>query len=352
MGEAVGLMTSASFDVVVSDVMMPGDDGISMLRAAHVIDADLPVILMTGAPTVESAMQAVDSGAVKYLMKPVMDGRLEAAVQEALAQFRLAQRRRVALADSDAAVKVSDGLEELSRGFGRALDQLWMAYQPIVSWSGQAPFAYEALMRTDEPSLPNPGVFLAAAEQLGQLDSLGQAIRNSVAARIPSIDASAVTFVNLHPQDLNDETLYSPDSPLSKVAKQVVLEITERASLDEVDNLAEKIAALRALGFRIAIDDLGSGYSGLSSLVELRPDVVKLDMSLVRGISADSSKQQLIATLTAYCRSQGILVVAEGIETIAERDVLVAAGVDLLQGYLFARPQREPPKVAAASLAS
>src|ERR1700712_1613698 len=70
-GEAIALLTSQPFDVVVSDVMMPGDDGIGMLKAAHVIDADLPVILMTGAPTVESAMQAVDSGALRYLMKPL-----------------------------------------------------------------------------------------------------------------------------------------------------------------------------------------------------------------------------------------------------------------------------------------
>ena len=143
--------------------------------------------------------------------------------------------------------------------------------------------------------------------------------------------------------------MFSADAPLSAFASQVVLEITERASIDAIDGLPARIAALRQMGFRIAIDDLGSGYSGLSSIVQLHPDVVKLDMSLIRGVDPSRRSKKLIASLVGVCRELGILVVAEGIETAAERDALVRAGCDLLQGYLFARPQREPGPISELS---
>jgi EAL domain-containing protein (putative c-di-GMP-specific phosphodiesterase class I) len=120
----------------------------------------------------------------------------------------------------------------------------------------------------------------------------------------------------------------------------VVLEITERAALAEISEVQRRMARLRAMGFRIALDDLGAGYAGLTNFTELRPEIVKLDQTLVRGIDSDSVKRRLVASLVGVCRDIGTVVVAEGIETPAERDVLVDAGCDLLQGYLLGRPAR------------
>jgi EAL domain-containing protein (putative c-di-GMP-specific phosphodiesterase class I) len=100
----------------------------------------------------------------------------------------------------------------------------------------------------------------------------------------------------------------------------------------------ERIARLRQLGFRIAIDDIGAGYSGLNSFAMIQPDVVKLDITLVRGVDEDPVKRKLVRVLGDLCQDLGILVVAEGVETPSERDTLVSLGCDLLQGYLFARP--------------
>jgi EAL domain-containing protein (putative c-di-GMP-specific phosphodiesterase class I) len=144
----------------------------------------------------------------------------------------------------------------------------------------------------------------------------------------------------LHSADLNDEELYSPDAPLSKIAARVVLEVTERASLYEVKNLTEGVRKLKALGFQIAIDDLGAGYAGLTSFTQLEPEVAKLDMSLVRGVDADPRRQSIVRSMKGLCDDLGMLVVAEGVETAAERDTLAELGCDLLQGYLFARPGR------------
>lgn len=344
--DAVVLMAAKRFDVVVSDIMMPGGGGIAMLKAVRAFDADLPVILMTGCPSVESAVQAVDSGALKYLTKPLVEGSLEQAVEDAAIHFQLARRRREALATSD---EGADTRLALTRTFDSAIDQLWMAYQPIISWSQQQLYGFEALVRTGEMAFPHPGVFLSAAEQLQSLDMLGRSIRANVAATLATNPGTASAFVNLHPQDLADPTLYSVESPLTAFASRVVLEITERASIDHMDDLADRVARLRQLGYRIAIDDLGAGYAGLTTIALVEPDIVKIDMSLVRGVAVERTKRKLISSIVSVCRDLSIRVVAEGIETAAERDTLQDLGCDLMQGYLFGKPQRNFPAVSWAA---
>jgi EAL domain-containing protein (putative c-di-GMP-specific phosphodiesterase class I) len=100
------------------------------------------------------------------------------------------------------------------------------------------------------------------------------------------------------------------------------------------------------MGYRLAVDDLGAGYAGLTSFALLRPDVVKLDMSLVRGVDANPIKQTLVGTMAGLASEMGMRVVVEGVETIAERDTLIELGCDLFQGYLFARPTAEFPPIS------
>jgi len=171
--------------------------------------------------------------------------------------------------------------------------------------------------------------------------SFGRAIRAKVAAAVEAPESPGVKlFVNLHSADLNDDELYSADAPLSKIANRVVLEVTERASLYGVKNVSGCVARLKALGFQMAVDDLGAGYAGLTSFTQLEPEVAKLDMSLVRGIDVDSRRQSIVRSMKSLCDELGMMVIAEGVETAAERDTLADLGCDLLQGYLFAKPGR------------
>jgi EAL domain-containing protein (putative c-di-GMP-specific phosphodiesterase class I) len=140
-----------------------------------------------------------------------------------------------------------------------------------------------------------------------------------------------------------DEDLFAEDRPLSRMASRVVLEVTERETLDGVPDLRERARSLRRLGFRLAVDDLGAGYAGLASFAGLEPDVAKIDMSLVRGVDGEPVKRRLVASIVALCKDLGTLVVAEGIETDAEREVLVELGCDFLQGFLIGRPGPLPP---------
>jgi EAL domain-containing protein (putative c-di-GMP-specific phosphodiesterase class I) len=224
-----------------------------------------------------------------------------------------------------------------------ALKMFYLAFQPIVSLRERRVFGYEALLRSYEPTLPTPGDLLGAAERLGRVHELGRAIRARVASEADNAPAGTKIFVNLHPLDLNDEDLYTEDSALARIAKRVVLEVTECASLDGVKDVAARAQSLRALGFQVAVDDLGAGYAGLTSFSRLAPQIAKIDMSLVRGIDSDPRKRSIVGAMTKLCEELDTLVVAEGVETPSERDTLAELGCDLLQGYLFARPERGFP---------
>ena len=150
-------------------------------------------------------------------------------------------------------------------------------------------------------------------------------------------------FMNLRAKDLEDPSLLTEENPLVALAPRVVLEITERESLESVPESRNLIGRLREIGFRIAIDDLGAGYAGLTSFALLEPEFVKIDMSLVRDIDREATKRKLVRSMTLVCHDLGMPVIAEGIETAAERDVCIELGCDLLQGFLHARPGRPFP---------
>ncbi|MCI0749888.1 MAG: EAL domain-containing protein [Nevskiales bacterium] len=341
---AAQLVAESDFDAIVSDIDMPGVNGVELLRRVRGRNLDVPVVLITGQPAVDTAVRAVEYGALRYLIKPVDEKVLVSSVGRAVRLHRMARLKRQALSLRGKGAEQPGDLVGLEASLNRALQSLWMAYQPVVSWTGKSLFGFEALLRSSEPALPDPGAVLAAAERLGRLEELGRCIRANVASVVARAPAGCV-FVNLHIRDLLDSSLYEESSPLTRVAERVVLEITEHAMLDEVKDVRQCVARLRALGFRIAIDDLGAGYAGLTSFAYLEPDVVKLDMSLVRNVHDHSTKRKLIESMTTLCREMGMQVVAEGVEALEERDALIECGCDLLQGHLFAKPARPFPDV-------
>ncbi len=336
------MLGASPFDAVISDIRLQGSSGIGVLCAVRAFDPDLPVVLITAGGDLTSAVDAVTHGALRYLLKPVPPGVLGDTVRDAVRLRRLALTKRRAFELYGSAAVKETLSADLGERFDQALETLWTAYQPIVRWSDRSVFAYEALVRNDEPTLRAPDALLGAAEKLGRLLDIGRAVRRNVAATLEK-ESPACVFVNLHPRDLEDEELLSAGAPLTSFASKVVLEITERASLSHVPDLKVRLATLRQLGYRLAIDDLGAGYAGLTSFTELEPEVVKLDMSLTRFIDREPTKQKLAESMTRLCRDLGILVVGEGVETRAERDTLAALGCDLLQGYHFAKPGRAFP---------
>lgn len=334
---AIEAVAKQPFDAVVSDINMPHINGIELMRQIRNHDMDVPILLVTGAPSLETAVQAVEFGACQYMVKPVAAEVLLRAVARAVRLRRLARAKNDAMKLLGTEVTGSGDRVGLEASFDSALASLWMAFQPIITSDG-ALFGYEALLRSREPRLPHPGAVLDAAERLGRVPELGRVVRDKSAAAFRDAPPNAVLFINLHAQDLLDETLSDPSSALSQIADRVILEITERASLHDVRDIKARIAALRKLGFRVAVDDLGAGYAGLTSFTLLEPEVVKLDMSLVRDVDQSATKRSIIGAMSLLCRDLKMQVVAEGIETAAERDAILELGCGLLQGYLFGKP--------------
>jgi EAL domain-containing protein (putative c-di-GMP-specific phosphodiesterase class I) len=319
---------------VLSDYEMGGMDGVQFLSAVRNRAPYTMRLLVTGNSDFNVAVDAVNEGSVFRFVPKAATGE---ALLEAIRAAGETYLERRAERNDEAEVRASE-LRQLQAHFDAAISGLWMAYQPIVSsQQGNGVVAYEALLRSTSNELKSPPMILDAAEQLSGVALLGRTVRKRVADELARTSRMDV-FVNLHALELLDENLYDPRSPLTRHASRVVLEITERVALSHVGDIRDRLQQLRSLGFRIAVDDLGAGYAGLGSLVELEPEVVKLDMALVRDIHTSPTKQKLVRAVIALSRELNWRLVAEGVEVTAERDVLVDMGCDLMQGYFFGRP--------------
>lgn len=298
----------------------------------------LPLIFFAGSPSLESSLAAIELGVIDYLTLPLDPSRLRTAVRKATKLRRLAalQAGTIAALDDDGPNSIERA--SLSDALDRSLASAWIAFQPIVAWGDKRVVGYEALLRSRDTRLPHPGAIFDVAERLGRLHDVGARVRELAVSAFAEAPSSALLFVNLHPRDLTDPRLLDPGSALSNMAGRVVLELTERASLHDMMDVERPVAELRGIGFRMAIDDLGAGYAGLSSFAVLEPEFAKLDMSLVRSIQTSPVRQRLVSSMVSLCRDLNTPMIAEGIETLEERDTLSDLGCDLMQGYLFARP--------------
>src|ERR1041384_3283298 len=335
--DALSLLAREAFDAVVRDIQMPGISGLKLLRAVREFDLDLPIVLMTGQPNLSGAAAAVEYGAFQYLIKPVAIDKLRAIVGRAVAFGRIARLKRQCANEYGSGSFYVGDRASIEGKLDRALKSLWMVYQPIVRADGHV-MALEAFLRSDEVMLPHPGAVLKAAERLRRMPDVGRAVRDLVASDVRASAADLSIFVNLHAEDLLDPVLYLPSAPLSRIASRVVLELTDRAPVDDVKDVAVRIRRLRELGFRIAIDDLGAGDAGLTTLSQLEPEFVKLDISLIRDVHRDPTKQTIVSSLIQLCHGLGKAIIAEGVEREEEGSLLVEADCDLLQGFLFGRP--------------
>jgi EAL domain-containing protein (putative c-di-GMP-specific phosphodiesterase class I)/signal transduction histidine kinase/DNA-binding LytR/AlgR family response regulator len=315
----------------------------SLLKQVRAIDPTLPVVAATEGGSVEVFRDLIGFRDVQLLEKPFSPEELDECLDWASRAGRVGRLQEKLLASRAGADRLLRSFEETEQAFEDALETLHMAYQPIVRSHDGSVFGYEALLRCDNELLSNPLKVLAAAEVLGRVKDVGRAVRHRVAGDLANLDDGISLFVNLHPSELRAKYLTSSREPLLDHAARVVLEVTERASLTAGPGLLDEVRRLRRRGYRIAVDDLGEGFAGLSSLTVLTPDIVKIDKSLVRDVDSAPLKEDIIASIVLMARRSGITTVAEGIETEAEREALATLGCDLMQGYFFARPS--PPFV-------
>ncbi|WP_373974047.1 EAL domain-containing protein [Chitinibacter sp. SCUT-21] len=220
-----------------------------------------------------------------------------------------------------------------------------MAFQPIWDVEKKRPYAYEALVRgiNGEP----------AASILAQVNDSNR-YRFDQACRVKAIELAATLGLHHQPDCLLSinflpNAVYRPETCIRATLEaaerfrfptnRLMFEVTEGEQVSDSDHLVGIFEAYRRHGFTTAIDDFGAGYSGLNLLAEFQPDVIKIDMELTRGIDQSSSRQAILAGILLTCRQLNIRVIAEGVETESEYHTLAEMGVELIQGFYFARPE-------------
>jgi len=323
--EALDLLARERVDVVVTDERMPVTGGTALLcevRRAH--PGVVRMVLSGSADPIAIARAVNQAGVFRYLLKPCTPDDLTLAIEQALEACAKQQASPLPLYHNLR-------LDEV-------IPRMQMEMQPIYASGNGGLFAHEALLRLPGRVHVSAIDLLKVAEREERLWEVERAIRACVALRIPASPLSAAVFVNLHPRSLLDPQLYTSFDALAAHARKIVFEITERDSLLAVEDLRPRIDALRQLGYRVAIDDMGSGYSGLNALASILPDFVKFDRELIQSMHKTPVKLKLVSSIATVCQELAIATVAEGIEDENDLGAARAIGCTYLQGYLLGRP--------------
>ncbi len=225
-------------------------------------------------------------------------------------------------------------------------------YQPIMRLGDGRVFGYEALTRCPEGSMfEGPLSLFQFAEKHNHAFALDRMAREKAIRHCPPLGAMQKIFINVTMGIINDPHFVSGQtvhwlSEQGLFPGQVVFELTERSSIDDFEAAKKILAHYRSQGYEIAIDDAGAGYSSLQSIVELSPDYIKVDRSLVRMADKDEMKKHMLRTFVRFAKKMNIRTVAEGIERPEELRLLRAMGFDFAQGYLLGRPSEFPTAAA------
>ncbi len=331
-------------DLVLLDLHMPHIDGFEVLGQVQQFAAGsyLPVLVMTADSTLTARDRALGAGAQDYLTKPIDTIEATLRIANLLHTRRLysALRSRVGAPRTvQPAGTPLQAREDVRQRITRVLadeDPLTMVFQPVVDLATMATVGHEALARFPDHGLAGPDRWFREASEVGlgaelEWHAVHTALRSAAAG-----PEDTFTAVNMSPTGV----MHVFESDLCQVAAcdRVVIELTEHVPVEDYSAIHRAMREVRGKGVRLAADDLGSGYAGFRHLVNLEPDIIKLDISLTRGIHRSAAQRALARALLAFAADMGATVIAEGVEEPDELAVLTDLGVPLAQGYLLGRP--------------
>jgi EAL domain-containing protein (putative c-di-GMP-specific phosphodiesterase class I)/CheY-like chemotaxis protein len=331
-------------DVAIVDIRMPGGGG---LRVASELRAMVPgtrVLAHSALSDHATAVQMLELGAVGYLLKGTSPADIRMAVQRAAGGRETLSPEVLSSLVHDLASHLhgqelaAAEAEERAARIGRAIaGEGWrLVYQPIVELGSRAVAGFEALARFTMPPERPPDVWFKEAGEIGlgvelELVAIDTALR--ALRRIP-VDA----YLSLN---ASHRTAVSPELVRTLEGhsmERIVVEITEHEPIDDYEDLGAALELLRGLGTRVAIDDAGAGFASLRHILNIRPDVIKLDVGLTHGVDQDPGRRALAAALISFAEQMDVAIVAEGIETLEELETLQQLGARYGQGYYLGRP--------------
>jgi len=351
---AAAMALRVSPDVCLLDVDMPGGGGVAATRGIAIGSPSTRVIALSGSGERSAVVGMLQAGAVGYLVKgspveEIVEGIHRTARGERTLSQSVAAEVAEALTD-----QLADREAELSRRarvrreLRRVVDGglLSVVFQPIVDLHTGRATTFEALARFDTDPPRTPDVWFAEAGEVGLAAEMELAAIRAALPVLPGLPGGAGLSLNVSPATALSHALYRLLKP---VAPFIVLEITEHAPVDDYDALRAALRPLRGAGMRLAVDDAGAGFASLRHILRLDPDLIKIDMTLVREISEDRASRALTHALASFAAEMGASVVAEGVETPEQVAVLRSLGVRYAQGYHLGRPARRASQAAAGA---
>ncbi|MBI1352607.1 MAG: EAL domain-containing protein [Actinomycetales bacterium] len=343
-------------DLVILDLMMPKMDGFAVLDllARRSVGVFLPVIVVTADDSKASTERALGLGAHDFVTKPFNAAELvlrsrnllrSRAAYVELRRSRAWLRSRLDLFEPDLSASGvdPDRVRTLIDDTIKA-GTFTIVGQPVIDMRSGDTLSIEALARFPSGVLNNAGAWFAAALESGQVGDLELAAATKALGHLPHLSDGARMSINLSPSTVLAGGLgaLGEDVPWSRI----IVELTEHVPVADYAALRAALRPYVDRGLRIAIDDTGAGFASLRHILDLEPHIIKLDIGITRGVDADPSRAALAGMLVHFAQEVGIRVVAEGIETEAERDRLLELGVVYGQGYLLGRPRPLGPAAA------
>jgi len=239
---------------------------------------------------------------------------------------------------------------------GQGLDfTVSMAFQPIMDIESGTPFAYEALVRGPQGQSAASVLEQVTPANKYAFDQQCRVKAIQTAAKAGLLDTPAKLSINFLPNAVYEpkaciQLTLNTAAAIQFPTDRLIFEFTENEEMVDPTHVSKIVDSYKRMGFGTALDDFGAGHAGLNLLARFQPDIIKLDMDLIRNLDANLPKRLIIEAVVAMCAKLGVLVIAEGIETEAELDALRALGVRYIQGYLFAKPAFEALPVVSLTL--
>lgn len=340
-----GLLPVVNPDVVLLDLQMPHLHGLDLLDAItrYAAGSYLPVMVLTADTSSDTRNQAFERGARDFLTKPLDIVEVILRTANLLETRQLYQMLRDNQAPPAPVIpSPASGEHDREAAAGQRVRAVLRDrsivpfFQPVIDLSSMAMVGQEALARFPTPHPQGPAGWFSDAFASGMGSELEWLAVTNALPILETADDDTFLALNMSPATIE----LIPERAIfdAAICPRIVIELTEHVPIEDYSAIHRALAALRGHGARLAADDLGSGYAGFRHLVALQPDVVKLDISLIRGIHRSRPQRALASALVAFARDIDAEVIAEGVEEAAELEVLRDMGIRWAQGYYLGMP--------------
>jgi EAL domain-containing protein (putative c-di-GMP-specific phosphodiesterase class I)/AmiR/NasT family two-component response regulator len=337
-----GLLHSVHPDLVLLDLLMPHVDGLELLDeiTRYAASSYLPVLVLTADTTTESRNRALGHGARDFLTKPFDTVEVSLRIANLLETRQLyTLLRHTAVCDSDVESRIAPDdqdpvLERIQTVFRH--QSMVPFYQPVVDVGTLATVGHEALARFPDQHAQGPAGWFSDAFAVGLGTDLEWLAATNALPFLKTASPDTFLALNMSPASIlliQEQALCDPT-----LCPRIVIELTEHVPIEDYSAVHRALEEMRDHGTKLAADDLGSGYAGFRHLIALQPDIIKLDISLVRGIHQSRAQRALASALVAFAGDVAAQVIAEGVEEAAELAVLQDLGVCWAQGYYLGVP--------------